>query len=66
MGWETLEQWGDDATRLEPLTGGVANQVWSVRVGGRLAVGRPATRSDADLARETGLLRHLDGAGLTV
>jgi hypothetical protein len=40
MGWEALEQWGDDATRIEPLAGGVANQAWSVRVKGQLAVGR--------------------------
>jgi hypothetical protein len=24
MGWETLEQWGDDVARIEPLAGGVA------------------------------------------
>ncbi|WP_433088099.1 phosphotransferase enzyme family protein [Dactylosporangium sp. CA-052675] len=66
VGWEALGRWGEDAARLEPLTGGVANDVWSVRVGGRLAVGRLGTRSDADLAWETGLLRHLDRAGLTV
>jgi len=65
-GWEALAQWGDDAELIEPLTGGVANQVWSVRVNGRLAVGRLGTRSDADLAWETDLLRHLDRAGLTV
>src|SRR5690606_27660759 len=46
--------------------GGIANDVWSVRVGGKLAVARRGARSDADLAWETGLLRHLDGAGLTV
>ncbi|WP_433606214.1 phosphotransferase enzyme family protein [Dactylosporangium sp. CA-139114] len=66
MGWEALRLWGGDATRLEPLTGGVANDVWRVRVGGRIAVGRLGTRGDADLAWETGLLRHLDRAGLTV
>jgi Ser/Thr protein kinase RdoA (MazF antagonist) len=66
VGWEALAQWGDDAARVERLAGGVANEVWSVRVGGRLAVGRLGARSDADLAWETGLLRHLDGAGLTV
>ena len=66
MGWEALEQWGDDVARSAPLAGGVANQVWSVRVGGQLAVGRLGTRSDADLAWETGLLRHLDRAGLAV
>jgi Ser/Thr protein kinase RdoA (MazF antagonist) len=66
VGWEALAQWGDDAVRVEPLTGGVANDVWSLRVHGRLAVGRLGARSDADLAWETELLRHLDGAGLTV
>ena len=36
MGWETLEQWGDDVARIEPLTGGVGvNEVWSVRVNGQ-------------------------------
>ncbi|WP_091604552.1 phosphotransferase enzyme family protein [Micromonospora mirobrigensis] len=66
MGWEALRHWGDDVTRVEPLTGGVANDVWSVRVDGRLAVARLGRRSDADLAWETALLRHLDQAGLTV
>ena len=66
MGWEALAQWGADAVRVEPLAGGVANDVWSVRVDGRLAVGRLGGRSDADLAWETELLRHLDRAGLTV
>ena len=66
MGWEALEQWGADVRRIEPLTGGVANDVWSVRVNGRLAVGRLGSRSDADLAWETELLQHLDRKGLTV
>lgn len=66
MGWEALAQWGDDVERVVPLTGGVANQVWTVRVRGRLAVGRLGTRSDADLGWETGLLRHLHGEGLAV
>ena len=66
MGWEALEQWGDDVARVELLVGGVANQVWSVRVNGQLAVGRLGARSDADLAWETDLLRHLDREGLTV
>ena len=65
-GWEALGQWGDDSARVERLTGGVANDVWSVRVNGRLAVGRLGARSDADLAWETELLQHLDRAGLTV
>src|ERR1043165_3892748 len=66
VGWEALGQWGDDVARIERLSGGVANDVWSVRVNGRRAVGRLGTRSDADLAWETELLRYLDGAGLTV
>jgi Ser/Thr protein kinase RdoA (MazF antagonist) len=66
MGWEALKQWGDDVTRIEPLTGGVANDVWSVRIDGRLAVGRRGARSDADLAWETDLLVHLDRQGLAV
>lgn len=66
MGWETLGLWGDDAARIEALAGGVANDVWSVRVGGQLAVARLGKRSDADLAWETELLLHLDRAGLAV
>ena len=66
MGWEALDQWGDDATRIEPLAGGVANDVWTVRVNGHLAVGRLGVRSDADLAWETELLKRLDREGLTV
>jgi Ser/Thr protein kinase RdoA (MazF antagonist) len=66
MGWEALDQWGGHAVRIEPLAGGVANDVWSVRVDGRLAVGRLGARSDADLAWETELLRYLDREGLTV
>src|SRR4030095_3211816 len=66
VGWEALRQWGDDVARIERLAGGVANDVWSVRVDGHLAVGRLGARSDADLAWETELLQHLDRAGLTV
>ena len=67
VGWEALEQWGDDVVRIEPLTGGVGvNEVWSVRVNGQLAVGRLGQRSDADLAWETDLLRHLDREGMPV
>jgi Ser/Thr protein kinase RdoA (MazF antagonist) len=40
--------------------------VWSVRVDGQLAVGRLGGRTDADLAWETDLLRHLDREGLVV
>jgi len=65
MGWEALRHWG--AVRVEQLTGGVGvNEVWSVRVGGRLAVARLGRRGDADLAWETDLLRHLDRAGMHV
>ena len=66
MGWEALEQWGDEVVRVERLQTGLGNDVWSVRVDGHLAVGRLGARSDADLAWETGLLRHLDRNGMTV
>lgn len=66
MGWDVLDSWGDEVVRVEQLTGGVANEVWRLRVDGRLAVGRLGTRSDADLAWETELLRHLDSKGLAV
>ena len=66
MSWDALTAWGDDAERIEKLTGGVANDVWSVRINGRLAVARLGKRSDADLAWEAGLLQHLDRNGLTV
>jgi Ser/Thr protein kinase RdoA (MazF antagonist) len=66
MGWEALDQWGDDVARIEPLTGGGVNEVWSVRVNGQLAVGRLGGRGDADLGWETELLRHLDREGMTV
>ena len=66
VGWEAFRQWGEDVARIEPLAGGVANDVWSVRVHGHLAVGRLGARSDADLAWETELLQHLDREGLTV
>src|SRR5919205_1729394 len=66
MGWEALEQWGDDVARIERLAGGVANDVWTVRVNGHLAVARLGVRSDADLAWETELLVRLDREGLRV
>lgn len=66
VGWESLGQWGDDVVRIERLAGGVANDVWSMRINGQLAVARRGVRSDADLAWETELLVHLDRAGLTV
>jgi Ser/Thr protein kinase RdoA (MazF antagonist) len=66
VSWDALKLWGDDAQRIERLAGGVANDVWSVRVRGQLAVGRLGRRSDADLAWEAGLLQHLDRHGLVV
>lgn len=67
VGWDALGQWGDDATRIEPLTAGAgANEVWTVRVHGVLAVARLGRRSEADLAWEASLLQHLDRHGLTV
>jgi Ser/Thr protein kinase RdoA (MazF antagonist) len=66
MGWDALKLWGESVVRVEPLTGGVANDVWSLRIGGQRAVGRLGTRSDADLAWETGLMQHLDRGGMTV
>jgi len=65
LGWDALSLWGD-AVRVERLSGGVANDVWSVRIGGKLAVARLGKRSDADLAWEARLLQHLDRAGLAV
>ncbi|HEY9734282.1 MAG TPA: phosphotransferase [Drouetiella sp.] len=64
--WKNLAQWGADATRMKRLTGGVANDVWSVSIQGQIAVGRLGKRSDADLAWETALLQHLDREGFSV
>ncbi len=66
LGWEALRLWDEDASRIEALSGGVANDVWSVRIKGQVAVGRLGTRSDADLRWETELLQHLDRQGFTV
>jgi Ser/Thr protein kinase RdoA (MazF antagonist) len=66
VGWESLGLWGDDVARLEPLAGGSSNDVWSVRLDGRLVVGRSRSRSDADLQWETALLHYLDREGLPV
>ncbi len=67
VGWEALGQWGDDVVRGEWLTGGAGvNEVRRVRVNGHLAVGRLGHRSDADLAWETSLLRHLHREGMPV
>lgn len=65
-GWEALRQWGPTAARVERLTGGVANDVWSVRLRGELVVGRLGIRSDADLAWEAELLSHLTDHGMRV
>jgi Ser/Thr protein kinase RdoA (MazF antagonist) len=66
VGWESLALWGDDVARVERLEGGSSNEVWSVRLDGRRAVGRMGTRDDADLQWETELLRHLDWHGVPV
>lgn len=66
MGWESLELWGADAKRIKRLTGGTCNDVWSVRINGRIAVARLGIRNDADLAWEADLLQHLDRNGLSV
>ena len=41
VGWEALGLWGEDTARIEKLAGGVANDVWSVRIDGKLAVSAP-------------------------
>ncbi|MBJ3783875.1 phosphotransferase enzyme family protein [Devosia sediminis] len=66
MGWESLGHWGPDVERIEALTGGSSNDVWSVRLNGLKAVARRGTRRDADLAWETELLAHLDRQGFPV
>jgi Ser/Thr protein kinase RdoA (MazF antagonist) len=66
MGWEALGQWGEDVVRIEQFAGGVANEVWSMRVNGQPAVGRLRARSAADLAWETELLQRLHEEGLVV
>jgi len=66
LGWEALSAWGEDAVRIKRLAGGSVNDVWSVRVGGKLAVARLGTRDDADLEWEADLLLHLDRSGLAV
>jgi Ser/Thr protein kinase RdoA (MazF antagonist) len=66
VGWDALRHWGAGAARLERLAGGSANDIWSVRINGTLAVGRLGTRSDADLGWEAELLRHLDREGHAV
>ncbi len=66
VGWEALRQWGEDVTLIKRLTGGVANDVWSIEINGQLAVARLGKRNDADLAWETELLQHLDRNGMIV
>lgn len=66
MSWDALKHWGNGTRRIAPLSGGVANDVWSIDLGGRKVVGRLGRRSDADLAWEAGLLQHLDRQGLAV
>jgi Ser/Thr protein kinase RdoA (MazF antagonist) len=66
MGWEALERWGHDVARVAPFRDGVANDVWSLRLNGQLAVGRLGARSDDDLTWETDLLAYLQRQGLTV
>jgi hypothetical protein len=51
--WKALTNWGDDVTRIDALTGRVANDVWSVRVDGQLAVARLGSRSDADVGLQS-------------
>ncbi len=65
-GWNALEQWGGDVTRVDRFPDGIANDVWSVRINGEIAVARLGHRSDADLQWETELLQHLDRSGLIV
>jgi len=65
-GWNALSCWGASVSRIEPLTGGVANDVWSVNLDGQIAVARLGKRSDADLEWETNLLLHLEREGLIV
>jgi Ser/Thr protein kinase RdoA (MazF antagonist) len=64
--WNALNQWGKNVTRLQPLMGGVANDVWSVRIDGKLTVARLGKRNDADLGWETKLLQYLNQQGLVV
>ena len=66
MGWDALRQWGRDAQRLHPLSGGTENDVWEVRVAGQRAVARLGTRSAPELLWEVELLRYLAAQGLTV
>ena len=64
--WKALEQWGAQVSLVQPLSGGVANEVWSVRYKGVLTVARLGNRDDADLQWETELLQYLNSKGLSV
>lgn len=67
--WNSLSHWGKEVTRIHSLKdgeGGVVNDVWSVRIDGKLAVARLNKRSDADLTWETNLLQYLDQQGMVV
>ena len=66
MGWDALNAWDPNAKRIKPLTGGAANDVWLALVNNKPVVARLGIRSDADLAWEATLLRHLAANGLTV
>ena len=56
VAWEALWRWGEDVARIEPLAGGVANDVWSVEGG------PPETEADwcrvADTLRQLHRLTH--------
>lgn len=67
--WKMLGEWGKNVTRIKSLKrgeGGVVNDVWSVRIDGKLAVARLGNRSDADLDWEAKLLQFLDQQGFSV
>jgi len=66
MTWAALQEWGDEVARVERLTGGSSNDVWTVRIDGILAVGRLGKRRAADLAWEMELLLYLNRNGMTV
>lgn len=64
--WAALRNWGKNVERIEPLKGGVANDVWSVKVDGEILVARRGLRSDEDLNWETQLLMFLIRNGMEV
>ncbi len=67
MGWEALAQWGDDVARIEPLAGGVANDVWSVRVNGLWWLLRSSVRKTGELLSQddisSGQMKAVAGTG---